>query len=203
MRQFVEPPPYIGANLEKTLATLKMPAVSGYQATRHTFAGHWVMAGGSIEKPREVLGHSSVVVTERYAHLRTDLFGQAELSRVAVDLSVATGKILSLPAVTHPAGEAGKGAAGYAGVTIDPRGHPGGTVSKLDHSSAGVAKRYTQRTQNPPPVRAYEFKSRLRHTVAELRSAGQASEEMSEELIPTRPVVPVVRPAKQRAELAL
>ena len=29
--------------------------------------------------------------------------------------------------------------------------------------AAGVAKRYTQRTQNPPPARAYEFKSRLRH----------------------------------------
>ena len=27
-----------------------------------------------------------------------------------------------------------------------------------------MAKRYTQRTQNPPPARAYEFKSRLRHT---------------------------------------
>ena len=26
-----------------------------------------------------------------------------------------------------------------------------------------MAKRYTQRTQNPPPARAYEFKSRLRH----------------------------------------
>jgi hypothetical protein len=78
-----------------------MPAVSWYQATRHTFASHWVMAGGSIEKLREVLGHSSVVVTERYAHLRTDLFGPSDLSRVAVDLSVATGKILPLPVSSH------------------------------------------------------------------------------------------------------
>ena len=101
-----------------------MPAMSWYRATRHTFASHRVMAGGSIEKLREVLGQSSVVVTERYAHVRTNLFGQADLSRVAVDLSVATGKILSLPAVTHTVGEAGAGAVGYAGVTIDPRGHP-------------------------------------------------------------------------------
>ena len=153
----------VGVNLKDTLEALKMPAVSWYQATRHTFASHWVMAGGSIEKLREVLGHSSVVVTERYAHLRTDLFGQADLSRVVVDLSAATGKILPLPAVTQAAGEGGAGAVGYAGVTIDEGGNAGGTVSQQDHSSAGVAKWYTQRTQNPPLARAYEFKSRLRH----------------------------------------
>ena len=96
------------------------------------------MAGGSIETLREVLGHSSVVVTERYAPVSTDLFGQADLTRVVVDLSAPTGKIL-------------------------PTRDIGGTVSKPDHSKAGVAKWYTQRTQNPPPARAYEFKSRLRH----------------------------------------
>jgi hypothetical protein len=75
------------------------------------------MAGGSIEKLREVLGHSSVVVTERYAHLRTDLFGPSDLSRVAVDLSAATGKILPLPVVVSQAvSEAGSGAVGYAGL---------------------------------------------------------------------------------------
>jgi hypothetical protein len=102
-------------------------------------------------------------VTERYAHLRTDLFGSADLARVVVDLSAATAKILPLPAVRKAGGDAGSGAVGYAGVTHDEGGQPEGTVSQLDHSSAGVAKRYTQRTQNPPPVRAYEFKSRLRH----------------------------------------
>ncbi len=108
----------MGVNLNATLEALKMPAVSWYQATRHTFASQWVMAGGSIEKLREVLGHSLVVVTERYAHLRTDLFGQADLARVAVDLSAATGKILPLPlVVTQAASEAGSGAVGYAGVT--------------------------------------------------------------------------------------
>jgi len=43
--------------------------VTWYQVTRHTFASQCVMAGGSIEKLKEILGHYSVVVTERYAHL--------------------------------------------------------------------------------------------------------------------------------------
>jgi hypothetical protein len=49
-----------------------------YEATRHTFASQWVLRGGSIEKLKELLGHYSVVVTERYAHLRTDLFTAAD-----------------------------------------------------------------------------------------------------------------------------
>jgi len=52
---------------------LARPGLRWYQATRHTFASQWVMSGGRIEKLKELLGHYSVVVTERYAHLRTDL----------------------------------------------------------------------------------------------------------------------------------
>lgn len=40
----------------------------------HTFGSQWVLSGGSIEKLKEILGHYPVVVTERYAHLRPDLF---------------------------------------------------------------------------------------------------------------------------------
>jgi integrase len=40
---------------------------------RHTFASHWVMNGGDIFALAKVLGHSSVIITERfYAHLRPD-----------------------------------------------------------------------------------------------------------------------------------
>src|SRR2546428_2145130 len=51
-----------------------------YEATRHTFASQWVMAGASIEKLKEILGHYSVVMTERYAHLRPDSFPRATRS---------------------------------------------------------------------------------------------------------------------------
>jgi integrase len=73
-----------------------LPAMTWYCATRHTFASQWVLAGGSIEKLREAMGHSSVVVTERYAHLRGDVFTAADLGRVAVDFSAPMGKILPL-----------------------------------------------------------------------------------------------------------
>ena len=41
-----------------------------YEATRHTFASHWVMDGHPIERLSKILGHSSVMVTEIYAHLK-------------------------------------------------------------------------------------------------------------------------------------
>jgi len=45
-----------------------------------------VLNGGSIEKLKEILGHYSVVVTERYAHLRIDLFADRELDAIPFDL---------------------------------------------------------------------------------------------------------------------
>lgn len=79
--------------LTEALAALQLPHVTWYQATRHTFASQWVMDGGSIEKLSKVLGHSSVLVTERYAHLRPDAFGGEDYATACVDLAE--------PAVLH------------------------------------------------------------------------------------------------------
>jgi len=38
---------------------------------RHTFASHLVMKGVSIRTVQELLGHSSISVTEMYSHLST------------------------------------------------------------------------------------------------------------------------------------
>jgi integrase len=79
----------IRAHLKDALEELKLPAVTWYQATRHTFASQWVLAGNSIEKLREIMGHSTVQVTERYAHLKPELFGAAD--RAAIKVSLAPG----------------------------------------------------------------------------------------------------------------
>lgn len=58
-----------------------------------------------MEKLSKVMGHSSVTTTERYAHLRPDLFAAADHRLIAIDLSPA-GKLVPL----RPE----KGAVGYA-----------------------------------------------------------------------------------------
>jgi integrase len=41
---------------------------------RHTFASHWMMNGGDIFRLQRVLGHASVTMTMRYAHLAPEIF---------------------------------------------------------------------------------------------------------------------------------
>lgn len=79
------PGTYLRAAL--TALGLARPGLGWYEATRHTFASQWVMAGGSIEKLKEILGHYSVVMTERYAHLKPELFTARDLGTIALDLS--------------------------------------------------------------------------------------------------------------------
>jgi integrase len=65
--------------LREALAKCGLPGeLTWYQTTRHTFASHWVMSGGSMEKLAAMLGHSSTEVTKRYAHLRPDAFGDED-----------------------------------------------------------------------------------------------------------------------------
>lgn len=84
-----------------------------YRCTRHTFASHWVLDGGSIEKLANVMGHEDISTTMRYSHLRPDLFRAEDLAVVGVDLSAATGKVIALGSRTDPGGAP----ASHAGVT--------------------------------------------------------------------------------------
>ena len=79
---------------------LEREGLDWYACTRHTFATHFVLGGGTLEELRELLGHRSIATTQRYAHLRHDLFrvdrsgifGSGRGSAKAVSLRDDTGK---------------------------------------------------------------------------------------------------------------
>lgn len=98
-------------HLAKALTACELPPLTWYQATRHTFASQFILGGGSIEKLSKIMGHASVTTTERYAHLRTDLFRESDFDLVAVDLSTPGAEVVPL----HPKAESGTN--GYAAVT--------------------------------------------------------------------------------------
>ena len=62
--------------LKKALVALNLsePGLSWYECTRHTFASLWVMSGRSMRKLQHILGHHSIIITERYAHLDPHAF---------------------------------------------------------------------------------------------------------------------------------
>ncbi|MBE8578661.1 tyrosine-type recombinase/integrase [Vibrio sp. OPT18] len=55
-----------------TKAHIQLPKGQFTHVLRHTFASHYVMNGGNIVKLRDVLGHSEITTTMRYAHLAPD-----------------------------------------------------------------------------------------------------------------------------------
>jgi len=87
-------------HLRKALTDCGLPLITWYSATRHTFASQWVLAGNPIEVLSKVMGHSSVVVTERYAHLKPSLFSEKVFDAIPVDLSTPAGNVVSLPVVS-------------------------------------------------------------------------------------------------------
>ena len=64
------------------LAAAGCPALQRpWHALRHTFASHYVMAGGNILALQKILGHSDIKMTLIYAHLAPDYLGE-EMERV-------------------------------------------------------------------------------------------------------------------------
>ena len=61
---------------------------------RHQFASFLVNSGRTLYEVQKILGHSNSAVTERYAHLRPDLFARAAYAALAVDLSGRAGEVV-------------------------------------------------------------------------------------------------------------
>jgi integrase len=57
--------------------SIRLPAGQATHVLRHTFASHFVMGGGNILTLQKVLGHSSVTMTMRYAHLAPEHLKEA------------------------------------------------------------------------------------------------------------------------------
>lgn len=83
-------------HLRAALKKCGLPPLSWYNATRHTFASLFVLGGGSLEVLRTLMGHSSVTTTERYSHLRPDLFAESTFHAMDVDLSQPAGAVVRL-----------------------------------------------------------------------------------------------------------
>lgn len=61
----------------------------GFHGLRHSMASHFMMAGGNILTLQKLLGHSSVAVTMKYAHLAPD-FMREEIGRLRFERPAAT-----------------------------------------------------------------------------------------------------------------
>lgn len=66
---------------------LERPGLGWYECTRHTFASHWAMAGRPLRELQKILGHSSIAITERYAHLAPDYWAPGVHAALRVDLT--------------------------------------------------------------------------------------------------------------------
>jgi integrase len=77
----------MGKLFRRALKVLKISKMNFYAGTRHTYGSQFIMAGGSLTKLKEILGHSSSSTTEKYyVHLTTDKYSDADRNMVKVKL---------------------------------------------------------------------------------------------------------------------
>jgi integrase len=77
----------MASQLDRMCRLAKLRPV-GWHVMRHSFASHLVMRGAAIRTVQELMGHASIVITQRYAHLMPDV------ARDAVKLLDASVKTL-------------------------------------------------------------------------------------------------------------
>lgn len=65
-------PAYEAFKSALTRASIELPKGQRTHVLRHTFASHFVMRGGNILVLQQILGHSTIMMTMRYAHFAPD-----------------------------------------------------------------------------------------------------------------------------------
>ena len=124
----------VHAALRDAMTACKLPPMTLYSAGRHTYASHFVIGGGSIEKLQTILGHASVTTSQRYAHLRSDFLRPADLPALTVKLSRAGGDVVDLAA--HRDGDRGTADHGVTTGAIDGTGEGGVSTDAFRSSPA-------------------------------------------------------------------
>lgn len=72
-----------------------------FHGLRHTFASHWVMGGGDIFRLQKILGHSTLDMTMRYAHLAPDAFS-SDFGRLTDQVPQRIADVAWLPVGSRP-----------------------------------------------------------------------------------------------------
>jgi hypothetical protein len=85
----------LGKHLKKALATLNLAQMTWYMASRHSFATHFIVAGGSQDRLKDILGHSSLQTTERYVHAARSFDGEKERTIFRVSIGTIQEEISS------------------------------------------------------------------------------------------------------------
>lgn len=88
--------------------SIRLPKGQASHVLRHTFASHFVQAGGSIVTLKEILGHASLSMTMRYAHLAKDHLEDA----------VRLGPLAGFDTFSTPAAEGNKKAKKKKGLDV-------------------------------------------------------------------------------------
>lgn len=65
-------PAYESFKAALSRASIELPKGQRTHVLRHTFASHFMMGGGNILVLQQILGHSTIMMTMRYAHFAPD-----------------------------------------------------------------------------------------------------------------------------------
>ncbi|WP_127959987.1 tyrosine-type recombinase/integrase [Serratia microhaemolytica] len=95
-------PAYEAFNAALKRADIQLPAGQRTHVLRHTFASHFMMRGGNILVLQQILGHSTIMMTMRYAHFAPDHLDAAIALNPLDNLSPSTSPLSDSTVASPP-----------------------------------------------------------------------------------------------------